>query len=107
MSAEAASLSRTIRAMRPTVPAKDFDTSKRFYIELGFRPARWPIGWSRCAWRPQRRYCHAGSASRNGAMSALNKQLWWFFEINRRRPISAIPAWGGEAKKDCLVRLLK
>jgi len=37
MSVEAASLSRTVSAMRPMVPAKDFDTSKRFYIELGFR----------------------------------------------------------------------
>jgi hypothetical protein len=38
MSAEAAALSRTVRAMRPMVPAKDFDVSKRFYIELGFQP---------------------------------------------------------------------
>jgi hypothetical protein len=38
MSVEAASLSLTVRAMRPMVPALDFDVSKRFYIELGFRP---------------------------------------------------------------------
>lgn len=38
MSADAASLSRTVSAMRPMVPAKDFDTSKRFYVELGFLP---------------------------------------------------------------------
>jgi hypothetical protein len=38
MSVEAASLSRTVTAMRPTAPAKDFDVSKRFYIELGFQP---------------------------------------------------------------------
>ena len=38
MSVEAASLSRTVRAMRPMVPASDFDVSKRFYIELGFQP---------------------------------------------------------------------
>ena len=38
MSVDTASLSRTVSAMRPTVPAKDLDTSKRFYIELGFRP---------------------------------------------------------------------
>jgi hypothetical protein len=38
MSIEAAGLSRTVRAMRPVVPAKDFDVSKRFYIELGFEP---------------------------------------------------------------------
>ena len=38
MSAEAASLSLTVSAMRPMVPAKDFDTSKRFYVELGFLP---------------------------------------------------------------------
>lgn len=38
MSVEAASLSRTVSAMRPMVPAKDFEISKRFYIELGFQP---------------------------------------------------------------------
>ena len=38
MSVEAAALSRTVGAMRPMVPAKDFDVSKRFYIELGFQP---------------------------------------------------------------------
>lgn len=38
MSADAESLSRTVGAMRPMVPSKDFDTSKRFYIELGFQP---------------------------------------------------------------------
>src|SRR5919197_1443720 len=38
MSINAASISRTVKAMRPMVPAKDFDVSKRFYIELGFQP---------------------------------------------------------------------
>jgi hypothetical protein len=38
MSAEAAALSRTVSAMRPMVPAKDFDISKRFYTDLGFQP---------------------------------------------------------------------
>jgi hypothetical protein len=38
MSTEAASLSHTVRAIRPMVPARDFDISKRFYIELGFQP---------------------------------------------------------------------
>ena len=38
MSVEAARLSRTVTAMRPMVPAKDFEISKRFYIELGFQP---------------------------------------------------------------------
>ena len=28
----------TVKAMRPMVPAKDFEISKRFYLELGFRP---------------------------------------------------------------------
>lgn len=30
-------LARTVRSMRPIVPAKDFRISKRFYEELGFR----------------------------------------------------------------------
>ena len=38
MSADTANLSRTVSAMRPMVPAKDFGLSKRFYIELGFQP---------------------------------------------------------------------
>ncbi len=35
-------LDQTVRALRPFVPAKDFDASKRFYIELGFRAE--PLG---------------------------------------------------------------
>lgn len=31
-------LAHTVKAMRPMVPARDFETSKRFYEELGFRP---------------------------------------------------------------------
>jgi predicted lactoylglutathione lyase len=38
MPADAATLARTVMAMRPMVPAKDFEISKRFYIELGFEP---------------------------------------------------------------------
>jgi hypothetical protein len=38
MSVEASSLARAVRAMRPMVPAKDFDMSKRFYVDLGFQP---------------------------------------------------------------------
>jgi hypothetical protein len=38
ISVEAARLSSTVTAMRPVVPAKDFDISRRFYIDLGFQP---------------------------------------------------------------------
>jgi hypothetical protein len=38
MPADAATLARTVVAMRPMVPARDFEISKRFYIELGFEP---------------------------------------------------------------------
>jgi catechol 2,3-dioxygenase-like lactoylglutathione lyase family enzyme len=31
-------LAATVKAMRPMAPAKDFETSRRFYEELGFRP---------------------------------------------------------------------
>jgi hypothetical protein len=37
MPTDAASLSRTVSAIRPMVPAKDFEISKRFHIELGFQ----------------------------------------------------------------------
>jgi hypothetical protein len=33
-------LAGKVRAMRPIVPAKDFDISERFYIDLGFEPER-------------------------------------------------------------------
>ena len=38
MAVDAGRLSRTVTAMRPIVPARDFEVSKRFYIELGFQP---------------------------------------------------------------------
>jgi hypothetical protein len=31
-------LAQTVRSMRPMVPAKSFEISKRFYIDLGFQP---------------------------------------------------------------------
>lgn len=31
-------LAWTVKAMRPMAPARDFETGKRFYEELGFRP---------------------------------------------------------------------
>jgi hypothetical protein len=31
-------LAHTVTAMRPMVPAKDFEISKRFYVDLGFHP---------------------------------------------------------------------
>lgn len=31
-------LAETVQAMRPMVPARNFETSRRFYEELGFRP---------------------------------------------------------------------
>ena len=40
MEDEASCLVQTVRAMRPLVPAKDFDTSQRFYVELGFEARR-------------------------------------------------------------------
>jgi hypothetical protein len=40
MSVDAARLAGTVSAMRPMVPAKDFEISKRFYVELGFQPRR-------------------------------------------------------------------
>lgn len=38
MSGEMADLARTIEAMRPMVPARDFEISKQFYVDIGFRP---------------------------------------------------------------------
>jgi hypothetical protein len=38
MSVDATKLAQTVTAMRPMVPTKDFEISKRFYVELGFHP---------------------------------------------------------------------
>jgi hypothetical protein len=38
MSNAASNLGDTVKAMRPMVPAKEYETSKRFYLDLGFRP---------------------------------------------------------------------
>jgi catechol 2,3-dioxygenase-like lactoylglutathione lyase family enzyme len=38
MSTASENLAATVMAMRPMVPAKDFEISRRFYIDLGFRP---------------------------------------------------------------------
>jgi len=40
MSNAAKNLGDTVKAMRPMVPAKDYETSKRFYQDLGFQPRR-------------------------------------------------------------------
>jgi len=52
MSTNATTLACSVLAMRPMVPAKDFETSKRFYIELGFEPKMLTDGLCRDAtWR--------------------------------------------------------
>jgi hypothetical protein len=38
MPTDATTLAGMVRAMRPMVPAKDFEISRRFYVDLGFRP---------------------------------------------------------------------
>ena len=38
MSIAATNLTQTVTEMRPMVPAKDFEISRRFYVELGFHP---------------------------------------------------------------------
>jgi hypothetical protein len=35
---EASQLTQAVRALRPMVPAIDFDSCTRFYVDLGFRP---------------------------------------------------------------------
>jgi hypothetical protein len=44
-SPETIELAATVDAMTPMVPAKDFETSRRFYEELGFRAV---IGTLQC-----------------------------------------------------------
>jgi hypothetical protein len=38
MSNAASNLGDTVKAMRPMVPTKDYETSKQFYLDLGFQP---------------------------------------------------------------------
>ncbi len=39
MSPEPTSLAHTVQAMRPVVPAKHFEASRQFYVDLGFQPS--------------------------------------------------------------------
>jgi hypothetical protein len=38
MSVDTTILAQTVTAMRPMLPARDFEVSRRFYTELGFQP---------------------------------------------------------------------
>jgi hypothetical protein len=38
VSSEIGDIAPTVKATRPMLPAKDFETSRRFYLELGFEP---------------------------------------------------------------------
>jgi hypothetical protein len=38
MSNDVSDLAHTVRSMRPMVPAKSLEISKRFYMDLGFQP---------------------------------------------------------------------
>ncbi|HVA12131.1 MAG TPA: hypothetical protein VNF99_02685 [Stellaceae bacterium] len=38
MSNDLMKLAQTVRSMRPIVPAKIFEISNRFYVDLGFQP---------------------------------------------------------------------
>jgi hypothetical protein len=38
MSSDARNLAQTVRSIRPMVPPRDFEISKRFYLDLGFQP---------------------------------------------------------------------
>jgi hypothetical protein len=38
MSAAVPDLADTVKAIRPMVPARDFELSKRFYLDIGFSP---------------------------------------------------------------------
>jgi hypothetical protein len=38
MSSQAIDLAQTVEAMRPMVPARNFEISTRFYVDLGFQP---------------------------------------------------------------------
>jgi hypothetical protein len=38
MSGEPIDLAQMVKAMRPVVPARNFEVSTRFYVDLGFRP---------------------------------------------------------------------
>jgi hypothetical protein len=40
MAIKAIDLVQTVTALRPTVPAKSFEISKQFYIEVGFEPKK-------------------------------------------------------------------
>jgi hypothetical protein len=40
MSTTPIDLGATVQAMRPVVPARDFELSRRFYVDFGFQPEK-------------------------------------------------------------------
>jgi|SRR5215469_6681447 len=83
MSHEAIDLGRVIQAMRPMVPAEDFETSTRFYCELGFRPVTLIDGkliemrLGACAFLLQNYYVKEWAHNSVIHLRVSNLTLWW------------------------------
>jgi hypothetical protein len=75
-------LARTVETMRPFVPAKDFDVSRRFYEDLGFdsRPlgdALIEMRLGRYSFLLQRYYVEQWAGNFVMHMLVSDVDLWW------------------------------
>src|SRR5262249_23029617 len=82
MSRDAKTLARTVMAMRPVVPAKDFEISNRFYVEIGFEPQRLADGLvemhlGACSFILQSHYVRQWADNFVMHMRVSDLRLWW------------------------------
>ena len=67
--AKATGLAHTIKAMRPMLPAKDFEISARFYRDLGFQARTLTDGPQRCTSGRSPSYCRTTTSSSGPTIS--------------------------------------
>jgi hypothetical protein len=83
MSREAKDLADTVKAMRPMVPARDFEISRRFYVDLGFQPqALIPdrlveMSLGACSFMLQAYYVRQWADNFVIHMGVTDLDLWW------------------------------
>src|SRR6202030_2009513 len=82
MSGDVGNLAQTVKAMRPMVPAKDLETSRQFYVDLGFRPRTLTdrlveMSLGPCSFILQSYYVQQWADNFVIHMTVSNLNLWW------------------------------
>jgi len=84
-------LAQTVRSIRPMVPAKAFETSKRFYTDLGFQPRSLTdnlveMRLGAYAFILQGYYVRQWADNSVMHMSVSDLRLWWNHILSLDRP---------------------